>query len=135
VEFAVGTIRALEVLRPTVPAEALAESCGRMGQGLYAPPSVAGWDGGPAWINTTTLLARSNFVLALLSPTDGTFGKRLDPTALAGRHGATTPEEAARFFIDLLVQDAFDAKVRDRVVAGADEAAALVLTAPEYHLA
>ena len=48
VEFAVGTIRALEILNPTVQTAALAEACGRMGQSLYAPPSVAGWDGGPA---------------------------------------------------------------------------------------
>jgi uncharacterized protein (DUF1800 family) len=145
VEFAVGTIRALEVLRPTVPAEALAEACGRMGQNLYAPPSVAGWDGGPAWINTTTMLARSNFALALLSATDASFGKRLDPRALAARHAQTEPEEVARFFIDLLVQDAFDPKVRERVVAGATraadpaaaagEAATLVLNSPEYQLA
>ncbi|HEX8202545.1 MAG TPA: DUF1800 domain-containing protein [Isosphaeraceae bacterium] len=145
VEFAVGTIRALEVLRPTAPAEALAEACARMGQGLYAPPSVAGWDGGPAWINTATLLARSNFALALLSATDGTFGKRLDPRALAGRHAGTSPEDVARFFIDLLVQDALDAEVRGRVVAtagraadpaaAAREAAALVLTSPEYQRA
>ena len=35
VEFAVGTIRALEILKPTVQAAALAEACGRMGQSLY----------------------------------------------------------------------------------------------------
>src|SRR5262249_19231027 len=50
VELAVGTVRALEILRPTVSSEALAESTSRMGQTLYAPPSVAGWDGGPTWI-------------------------------------------------------------------------------------
>src|SRR5262249_44742734 len=55
VEFTVGTIRALEVLKPTVGAEALAESCGRMGQNLYAPPSVAGWEGGRSWANSTTM--------------------------------------------------------------------------------
>lgn len=32
-----------------------------MGQDLLAPPSVKGWDGGEAWINTSTLLARINF--------------------------------------------------------------------------
>lgn len=32
-----------------------------MGQDLLAPPSVKGWDGGEAWINTSTLLARVNF--------------------------------------------------------------------------
>jgi uncharacterized protein (DUF1800 family) len=34
----------------------------RMGQIPLAPPSVKGWDGGPTWINTATLLARFNYV-------------------------------------------------------------------------
>jgi uncharacterized protein (DUF1800 family) len=132
VEFAVGTIRALEVLRPTVSADALADACARMGQSLYAPPSVAGWDGGPAWINTTTTLARTNFALALLSDSDAPFGKRLDPSALARRHGAG---DAARFYVELLVQDALDDEVRRRVRGSAKEVATLVLSAPEYQLA
>jgi uncharacterized protein (DUF1800 family) len=144
VEFAVGLIRSLEVLKPTVSSDALADACTRMGQSLYAPPSVAGWDGGTAWINTTTTLARTNLVLGLLSTGDDAFGKRLDPKALAERHGRSGGREVAEFFIELSVQDAFDAKVRDRVVAaasGADpgaaarEAATLVLTSPEYQLA
>ena len=65
VEFAVGTIRALEIVNPTVQAAALAEACGRMGQSLFAPPSVAGWDGGPGWINSTAMLARANLALGL----------------------------------------------------------------------
>ena len=32
-----------------------------MGQDLFAPPTVKGWDGGEAWINTSTLLARVSF--------------------------------------------------------------------------
>ncbi len=32
-----------------------------MGQDLLEPPSVKGWDGNEAWINTSTLLARINF--------------------------------------------------------------------------
>ncbi len=36
-----------------------------MGQDILDPPSVKGWDGGPAWINTATLLARINFANAL----------------------------------------------------------------------
>jgi hypothetical protein len=116
-----------------------------MGQGLYAPPSVAGWEGGPSWANSTTLLTRANFVLALLSDQDDKLGKRLDAEALAARHGFTDPGEARRFLIDLLVQDAFDRTVRDRITATAGknkdarlatrEAATLVLTAPEYQLA
>jgi hypothetical protein len=40
-----------------------------MGQEPLNPPSVKGWDGGPAWINTSTLLARFNFVNALVAQT------------------------------------------------------------------
>jgi uncharacterized protein (DUF1800 family) len=147
VEHAVGTIRALEILRPTVQADALAEACTRMGQALYAPPSVAGWDGGAAWANSTTMLNRTNLILALLSDQDAGLGRRFDPAALARKHGALTPEQAAGFLIDLLVQDGLDDALRRRVIAAAlakakadpkaaiREAASLVLTAPEYQLA
>ena len=146
VEFVVGTVRALEIVKPTVQADAMAESCARMGQSLFAPPSVAGWDGGPAWANSTTMLNRTNLVLALLSSDNAALGRRLDPTALARRHGFTDAPGVARFYTDLLVQDAFDRKVRDTVEASARksssdpaaparEAATLVLTSPEYQLA
>jgi uncharacterized protein (DUF1800 family) len=147
VEHAVGTIRALEVVKPTVQADGLAEACVRMGQALFAPPSVAGWDGGTAWVNSTTMLNRTNLVLALLGNEDAALGGRLDPGALARKHDALTPEQGAAFLIDLLVQDGFDATLRRRVSATAlakarddpkaavREAAILVLTAPEYQLA
>ncbi len=145
VEFVVGTIRALEIVKPTVQADALAEGCAGMGQGLFAPPSVAGWEGGPAWANSTTMLHRTNFALALLSTENGALGKRLDPLALARRHGVAPGKELARFYTDLLVQDGFDPKIRSTIeaatikqkepAAGAREAATLILTAPEYHLA
>ncbi|MEO6811907.1 MAG: DUF1800 domain-containing protein [Isosphaeraceae bacterium] len=127
VEFAVGTVRALEVMRPTVSAEALAESCRRMGQSLYAPPSVAGWDDGPAWINTATSLARTNVILGLTADS-----KRFDAKALAGRFPEVNVSE---FYVELLVQDAFEDSVRRKVAGSAREVATLVLTSPEYQLA
>ena len=81
-----------------------------MGQALYAPPSVAGWDGGPAWINSTTMLARTNLALALLGK-DGGLGGRCDAR-----------RRATRVYVDLLVQDAFDAR---RPCAGAGEVTTL----------
>ena len=33
-----------------------------MGQNLFAPPNVKGWPGGDAWINSSTLLARKQFL-------------------------------------------------------------------------
>jgi uncharacterized protein (DUF1800 family) len=144
VEFAVGLVRSLEILKPTVSAEALAQTCARMGQALLAPPSVAGWEGGPAWINTTTTVERTNLVLGLLSSSDGSFGNRLNARALAERHGFSASAELARFYVDLSVQDAFGDALRARVaraaegsdrMAAAREAATLVLTSPEYQLA
>lgn len=38
-----------------------------MGQSLFYPPNVKGWDGGRAWINTNTLLVRYNFSNFLVS--------------------------------------------------------------------
>ena len=96
VEHAIGTIRALEVVKPTVQADALAEACVRMGQALYAPPSVAGWDGGTAWANSTMMLNRTNLILALLADEDAALGRRLDPAALARKHDANDPGAGGR---------------------------------------
>jgi uncharacterized protein (DUF1800 family) len=137
VEFAVGTIRALEVLRPTVGAEALARACGGMGQNLYAPPSVAGWEGGTSWASSAAMLARANFALALLADDDPALGKRCHVEALAARHGASDNRARADWLADLLVQDGFAPDLRRKLEA-ADapiEAAALILTSPEYQLA
>lgn len=146
VEFAVGTIRALEITSPTVQTSALAEACQRMGQSLLAPPSVAGWEGGAEWINSTAMLARDNVALGLLSQQDQALGQRLDPVNLAAKHKFAARDQRARFFLDLLVQDAFEPKSREPIIQAAtaknadDDTAArnavrLILTAPEYQLA
>jgi uncharacterized protein (DUF1800 family) len=38
-----------------------------LGQELFNPPNVKGWDGGAAWINTNTLLNRHNLALLLVT--------------------------------------------------------------------
>jgi uncharacterized protein (DUF1800 family) len=64
IEFAVGTLRYIGAtqIAPNLPAV-----LARMGQEPMNPPSVKGWDGGPAWINTSTMLARFNFVNTLIA--------------------------------------------------------------------
>jgi uncharacterized protein (DUF1800 family) len=146
VDFAVGTIRSLEILNPTVRTSALAESCSRMGQSLYAPPNVAGWDGGRAWINSTAMLARANLALGLLSDQNDALGERFNAWQLATRHGFGRRAQVAGFFLDLLAPGKLDPKVRDQIEkaavsrSGSDDDAArevvrLILTAPEYQLA
>jgi uncharacterized protein (DUF1800 family) len=58
-EFTIGLYRYLGV--SNTPPDTLGW-LRRMGQEPLAPPSVKGWDGGPTWINTATLLSRFNLV-------------------------------------------------------------------------
>jgi uncharacterized protein (DUF1800 family) len=60
VELVVGTLRSFD-LRPD-QALPFAIAAAGMGQNLFSPPNVKGWPGGETWINTTTLLARKQFV-------------------------------------------------------------------------
>jgi hypothetical protein len=41
----------------------------QLGQDLFAPPNVKGWDGGITWITTNTLLTRYNDAQALVEGT------------------------------------------------------------------
>jgi len=43
----------------------------RMGQVLFYPPNVKGWDGGAAWLNSQTLLTRENFASGLVNQMSG----------------------------------------------------------------
>ena len=60
VELVVGTLRVFQ-LQPGQPLPFAVAAAG-MGQNLFSPPNVKGWPGGEVWINTTTLLARKQFV-------------------------------------------------------------------------
>jgi len=59
IEFVIGLLRYMDVR--AVPGD-VPYWLARMGQDILMPPSVKGWDGGPTWISTATLLARFNFV-------------------------------------------------------------------------
>jgi uncharacterized protein (DUF1800 family) len=63
VQWLVGTVRVLECELP--PPMVSVNLLRTLGQDLFAPPNVKGWDGGLAWITTNTLLARYNQAAAL----------------------------------------------------------------------
>ncbi len=58
VQWIVQNARAFETDYP--PPYVLYFAMRQLGQVLFNPPSVKGWDGGKAWISTSTLLARYN---------------------------------------------------------------------------
>jgi uncharacterized protein (DUF1800 family) len=65
-EFVAGIVRTLELREPPPSTLVLAEWTRRMGQELFAPPNVAGWTGGRAWLTSRSVIARVNFASALV---------------------------------------------------------------------
>jgi uncharacterized protein (DUF1800 family) len=84
IEFVIGLQRFMDV--KAVPKDTI-YWLQRMGQIPLAPPSVKGWDGGPTWINTATLLARFNYVNRIV--------KTSPPPAAVAKAAATMTSMAA----------------------------------------
>jgi uncharacterized protein (DUF1800 family) len=64
VDIAMGLLRALQATTDTTELERRLYA---VGQGLFHPPNVKGWDGGRTWINSSTLLGRANLVRSVVS--------------------------------------------------------------------
>ncbi len=85
-----------------------------MGQQLFLPPDPAGWTGGDAWINSTTMLARSNFA-NLVTQRGGRMAT--DVGSLLTAAGATrSAAEVVDWVLDLLVGGDVDATTRETLV-------------------
>jgi len=65
VQYIVQTSKLLNTSAP--PPLAAQNAMRQMGQILFAPPNVKGWDGGKQWISTSTLLFRYNFANYLIN--------------------------------------------------------------------
>jgi uncharacterized protein (DUF1800 family) len=64
VQWLVSSVRMLERdLPPPLSANAALR---QLGQDLFAPPNVKGWDGGLSWITTNNLINRYNFAAVLV---------------------------------------------------------------------
>jgi uncharacterized protein (DUF1800 family) len=113
VDFALGIVRGLE---GRVGTTALRQPLAELGQSVFYPPSVKGWDGGPAWLNGATLLFRQNLALALTSTENVNFGRRCDPAVLARKYGKKEDRELVEFFLDLFLQGDVSSEARERLL-------------------
>jgi uncharacterized protein (DUF1800 family) len=128
VELVAGTLRTFDIhpadLRPAVFA------CAALGQNLFAPPNVKGWPGGDAWIDSSTLLGRQQFIDRVFRGSDpmATNVAMRTPPRVQGQGGAAVRRMLERGMADY----AFDAQhFGDALGAkGADRLQSLVLAHP-----
>lgn len=141
VELVVGAFRELAI-RPNVAAAAYWTA--QLGQNLFTPPTVKGWDGGRLWINSATLLQRANFAAEISQ--GESLGARFDPARLAELGGAAQqPSTVIEPLTRLLLGTAGDPPLTDRLQTWLRQARGssdqrlrglvhLIMTLPEYQL-
>jgi len=119
VQLVVGAVRSLNT--PIRDQSLLLDAMDRMGQDLFYPPSVKGWDGGRSWINTSTLYVRQNTLTYLLTGKkpkgyDALADKeKFDPVALLGELAKADPgaEKDAGKVAEYLLRLAFGSAPRE----------------------
>jgi uncharacterized protein (DUF1800 family) len=106
-----------------------------MGQQLFEPPDVAGWELGPGWFSTGRMLARMNFAAQLATNQKFALRDQSKPYTL-------TPESLVNFVVDTLnvpapasdVYSALTNYVRSGAPWSASDAQVLAKAAGLFHL-
>jgi hypothetical protein len=161
VEYVVGLVRALD---DRLDMTQLAGAMNGLGQDLFAPPNVKGWDGGKTWLNTATVVARHNLAWAMVGdpspvarPRRGRRRRSVPVMAAAGAHpvelvrryGGADAASQVGFLLALLLAGDVEAAARQKLVQflkGVDpkgkgwdrrvrETMHTILLMPEYQLA
>lgn len=141
IDLVIGTIRTLGV-RPNVQnaRQLLAE----LGQDVFEPPTVKGWEGGRLWISSTTILRRANFAAAMAK--SQRLGQLDDPVDLVKEFGwEPSAESTVRGFLRLMLGREIEANAQAELVefvkSGEGDRSArlrgllhLIMTLPEYQL-
>jgi len=106
--FLIAPLRALELFDKPPSTLALSEWLQRMGLDLFNPPNVAGWPGNRSWLTTRTVIARANYVAAIISGDVYRPANAPDLQKLAKKHSASK-------------NDAFETMMRILLLGGANE--------------
>ncbi len=141
VEYVVGLLRAFD---RRVRWEEMAGAMDGLGQKLFAPPNVKGWDGGATWLNSATLIRRHNLawdlVLGRQFVGDNAVG------LLAGLKADAKPQQQVQRALEIFLQGDVAPPVRQGLVEflredskaspqRIQEMVHTVLMLPEYQLA
>jgi len=107
-----------------------------LGQNLFEPPTVKGWEGGRLWINSASMLQRANFASEVMTGTR--FGE-----IVPRQKGSASAKVGA--YLDLLIAAEVSRSTREdltnylRRARGSAEGQTkglvqLIMTMPEYQL-
>jgi uncharacterized protein (DUF1800 family) len=135
VEVGVGFLRCLE---GSTDSYQLADALEQLGQGLYYPPSVKGWDGGRTWINSSTLLGRANLIRRLLDGGKTRFGKQTIQEYLKSYDVASSADlvdwlETSLFAVE--IPASAKQKIAELNAGSLKDAVHVLCTLPEFQLA
>ena len=101
VELVTGVMRLTESLdMPRYETFTQVLSMGFMGQELRNPPSVEGWDGGTAWIETGSLIERMNFAAEQLGNTTTPGSEQLFAKVVSENNDEVSPERVLDICLD-----------------------------------
>ncbi len=118
VELCVGLLRSFQATTNTIE---LANGLKSIGQGLFYPPNVKGWDGGRAWINSSTLLGRVNLLTSLLNHENTRYaGKSL--VDYLQEQQVTSTDDLVWFFERCLLAIPLTESSRNEIVARVEDA-------------
>ena len=127
VEFVIGSYQLFGI---TQVDRTSVNTLGRMGQILFYPPNVKGWDGGATWLTSQTVLTRENFASALA-------GNPKMTSALFAPNGTTISDVngAAKRLIDSILLGDVSPASRSQLVSylsGSDVAERGMLSGENY---
>jgi uncharacterized protein (DUF1800 family) len=143
VSFLLMPLRALECWHNPPSTLVLAEWLTRMGQDLFYPPNVGGWNGGRTWLSTRTVVARTNYVATLVEGRLTSPARPLQLSVTFGSRGTAALPDQVRALSELVCGATSDAAVRsiaDKVSSQSNREDALrkaiveMLTRPEAQL-
>lgn len=142
VELGVGLLVALEA---STNLNQLDRGLADLGQRVFYPPNVKGWDGGRTWINSATLLGRANVVRKLLSHEDTKFGSAGGLVEVAEQYHISDAAGAVDWLSELLLARPLPQNTREMLIRSIQaqggsaerklrELVWLISTQPEFHL-
>ena len=112
-DLVIGAIKTLGISNSDIDLPGIVAA---MGQNLFEPPSVKGWDGGKVWISTESMIERFNFATKISSQKFEELKPYMLPSQLVSHQGLKTPAQTVDYFLEMLVDGDVPIYTRKRLV-------------------